>query len=60
MILTYTRLGNHNVIDQNTLVKQRIDFRDCSLFMAGGGGAVFGVGGGVKIFKTKGNGGCFF
>ena len=33
--------------------------RDCSLFMTAG--AVFIVGGGgVKVFKTKGNGQCFF
>ena len=32
--------------------------RDCSLFMTAG--AVFIVGGGVKLFKTKGNGRCFF
>ena len=34
-------------------------FRDCSLFMPKGGGAVFRVGG-VKIFKINEKGGVFF
>ena len=35
-------------------------FRDCSLFMPKGGGAVFRVGGGVKFSKSMKKGRCFF